>query len=119
MENSEDLSRHIKQLKDNIWLVPCNFSDENHTFEPLVTMDAPHSMSARNWMFIEDDMILKIIETHGMRGWTKCANKINKRIHSGICVRTSKQCRARWLNHLNPTLIKSKWTDEEDKTLLE
>ena len=59
MENSEELCKHIKQLKDNIWLVPCHFIDNDHTFEPLVTMDAPHGMSARTWMPVEDEMILK------------------------------------------------------------
>jgi len=33
-------------------------------------------------------------------------------------VRTAKQCRERWTNYLNPVLIRSAWTIEEDECLL-
>lgn len=33
--------------------------------------------------------------------------------------RTTKQCRERWSNHLDPTLKKTKWTEEEDAQLVE
>lgn len=40
-------------------------------------------------------------------------------ISAGVGSRTGKQCRERWINHLNPDLKKSRWTPEEDKKLLE
>jgi hypothetical protein len=33
--------------------------------------------------------------------------------------RSCKQCRERWVNHLNPEVIKKKWTPEEDAKLIE
>ncbi len=33
--------------------------------------------------------------------------------------RTTKQCRERWSNHLDPSLKKTKWTVEEDEYLVE
>lgn len=33
--------------------------------------------------------------------------------------RISKQCRERYINHLDPDLNKGAWTEEEDKILLE
>lgn len=33
--------------------------------------------------------------------------------------RTPKQCRERWMNHLDPVKLKSKWTLGEDFTLID
>ena len=33
--------------------------------------------------------------------------------------RTGKQCRTRWLNHLDPTINKGVWTKEEERTIYE
>jgi hypothetical protein len=59
-----------------------------------------------------------VVKKHGAKNWAKCATKINNKLHAGLTVRSSKQCRARWLNHLNPELNKSKWTAEEDAALI-
>jgi nuclear transport factor 2 (NTF2) superfamily protein len=32
--------------------------------------------------------------------------------------RTSKQCRERWTHHLDPSIIKSEWTEDEDDTIV-
>ena len=37
----------------------------------------------------------------------------------GVFFRTIKQCRDRWTNHVNPIIVKSKWTLEEDMRLFE
>lgn len=34
------------------------------------------------------------------------------------CSRSAKQCRERWVNHLNPEVKKVEWSEEEDRTLL-
>ena len=48
------------------------------------------------------------------------AKKLNWTIVSkGMKTRSCKQCRERWVNHLNPGVRKTKWTEEEDRRLLE
>ncbi|CAK59052.1 unnamed protein product (macronuclear) [Paramecium tetraurelia] len=47
--------------------------------------------------------------------WSQIAQELNQ--HTSI-YRSSKQCRERWLNHLNPKISKQPWTDEEDILLL-
>lgn len=34
---------------------------------------------------------------------------ISKELNNMGCPKSVKQCRDRWLNHLDPTLIKDKW----------
>jgi hypothetical protein len=33
--------------------------------------------------------------------------------------RIGKQCRERWFNHLNPNINKERWTEEEDRVIIE
>ena len=46
-----------------------------------------------------------------MKNWTIIANEIDGR--------TAKQCRERWCNHLDPSIIKGNWTEEEDALILQ
>ena len=46
-----------------------------------------------------------------MKNWTIIANEIDGR--------TAKQCRERWCNHLDPSIIKGKWTEEEDALIVQ
>ena len=47
---------------------------------------------------------------HGAKGWNYIASKLPGRV--------GKQCRERWHNHLDPNIVKDKWTLEEDKNLM-
>ena len=49
----------------------------------------------------------------------KVANVLNKEIHTGLKVRTGKQCKERWNNYLNPEVNRGPWTDREDVLALE
>ena len=62
------------------------------------------------WTKAEDDMIRQCIE-EGVMKWSEIAERIPGRI--------GKQCRERWFNHLDPTLKKGGWTEEEDALLVE
>lgn len=46
----------------------------------------------------------------GARNWSAIAASLPGRI--------GKQCRERWHNHLDPSIKKEKWTQEEDQTIL-
>ena len=61
------------------------------------------------WSQSEDE---KIIEMKN-RGFTEWAD-----IARVVCGRSAKQCRDRWANHLDPTIIKCEWSLEEDSELL-
>lgn len=60
---------------------------------------------------MEDDLLRQLVESKGAKcSWSTIAARIPGR--------TGKQCRERWLNHLDPTVVKGGWTDEEDRKLL-
>ena len=47
----------------------------------------------------------------GAKKWSRIASALN----SG---RNSKQCRERWSNQINPALVRTRWTPEEDATII-
>lgn len=57
----------------------------------------------------EDQMIIDYVARNGPRGWP--------RITQILPHRSSKQCRERWFNHLDPNVIKKPWTPEEDNLI--
>ncbi len=63
------------------------------------------------WTAVEDQLILQGIEQHGEGKWSAIAKLIPGRL--------GKQCRERWMNHLDPTICKDPFSPEEDKLILE
>jgi hypothetical protein len=63
-----------------------------------------------SWTPQEDEVIINFVKTYGCKSWTKLAKMLPGRI--------GKQCRERWLNHLNPTITRDPWTPEEDELLM-
>ncbi len=62
------------------------------------------------WTKEEDDMLRSLVEQHGPKKWSLIATFIPGRI--------GKQCRERWLNHLDTSVRKEPWTAEEDRILI-
>ncbi|KAL3676450.1 hypothetical protein R1sor_026398 [Riccia sorocarpa] len=58
------------------------------------------------WMKEEDDRMLELVAKFGTKRWAPIA-----RCMPG---RTGKQCRERWVNHLDPVIRKGNWIKEED-----
>jgi transcriptional activator Myb len=52
---------------------------------------------------------VELVERYGPKKWTLIARHLKGRI--------GKQCRERWHNHLNPSIKKSAWTEEEDNII--
>lgn len=52
---------------------------------------------------------MELVERYGPKKWTLIARHLKGRI--------GKQCRERWHNHLNPSIKKSAWTEEEDNII--
>jgi len=65
------------------------------------------------WLQSEDEIIVHLISKHGLGHikWSEIAASLPGRL--------GKQCRERWVNHLDPDLKKSPWTEEEDRILME
>ena len=62
------------------------------------------------WTKDEDKIIIDCIKL-GVTKWSEIAERIPGRI--------GKQCRERWVNHLDPRIKKGAWSEEEDKMLIE
>ena len=58
------------------------------------------------WTFQEDKMLINWVNINGSSDFSNCNNV--------IVGRNSKQCRERWLNVLNPEVIKGDWLIHED-----
>jgi hypothetical protein len=69
------------------------------------------SLHKGSWTRQEDETIIDYVKRNGGKSWTQLANLLPGRI--------GKQCRERWLNHLNPELSHSPWTSEEDYLLMQ
>lgn len=61
------------------------------------------------WTIKEDARLKQFVKQYGKR-WSLVAEKLPGRI--------GKQCRERWLNHLDPKINRAPWTPEEDRILL-
>lgn len=59
----------------------------------------------------EDNLIVQFVSTYGPRSWPRISELLPNR--------SSKQCRERWFNHLDPSINKSPWTPEEDQIIFQ
>lgn len=59
----------------------------------------------------EDQQLMAQVERFGTNEWTSIAAHMPNR--------TSRQCRERWQNYLNPSLHINTWTSDEDARLIE
>jgi hypothetical protein len=64
-----------------------------------------------SWTPQEDEVVITFVQTYGCKSWTKLAKLLPGRI--------GKQCRERWLNHLNPTISRGPWKPDEDELLMQ
>ncbi|KAK6944962.1 SANT/Myb domain [Dillenia turbinata] len=62
------------------------------------------------WSKEEDDTIIQMVNKYGPKKWSAIAQALPGRI--------GKQCRERWHNHLNPSINKEAWTQEEELVLI-
>ncbi|XP_062075926.1 transcription factor MYB3R-1-like [Humulus lupulus] len=62
------------------------------------------------WLKEEDEKLIGLVHKHGPKNWSA--------ISKSMQIRTGKQCRERWYNHLTPSVNKDPWTKEEESTLV-
>ena len=94
----------------------CNILDTE--FHPIP--EAPESKKSegigtrkktRTWSINEDNRLYMAICLYGQENW----NKIAMFVGNG---RLRNQCSQRWIRVLDPKIVKSSWTQEEDRLLL-
>lgn len=95
-------------LQDESFNSSANYSSDNPLYD--------HS-DRRVWTPEEDEAIRKLVEKYGTKTWSVIAEQIVKEF--AIDGRTGKQCRERWHNHLDPSINKDSWTEEEERTMAE
>ena len=64
-----------------------------------------------SWTRQEDETILAFVARYGTKSWARLATLLPGRL--------GKQCRERWVNHLNPAIDHGPWTPAEDRRLME
>ncbi|KAG2387719.1 hypothetical protein C9374_001313 [Naegleria lovaniensis] len=64
-----------------------------------------------SWSEQEDEKLLQLVKKHGPKRWSFIASQLEGRV--------GKQCRERYLNHLDPRINKKAWTEEEDRIIIE
>ncbi|KAL7090493.1 hypothetical protein ACP275_12G044300 [Erythranthe tilingii] len=64
-----------------------------------------------HWSCDEDKLLVELVIRHGPRNWSTIAKKMKGRRGSS--------CRARWMNHLNPQVVKTPFSEEEKERLLQ
>jgi myb proto-oncogene protein len=91
-------------------------------------------MARASWSDEEDELIKRLVEEHGTRKWAVVAAELNA-ANLGVCKtsnfhrqrfywltqvkRSGKQCRGRWLNHLDDAITHAPWSEEEEKRIYE
>lgn len=69
------------------------------------------SLIKGSWTREEDEIVVAFVRENGMKNWVKLAESLPGRI--------GKQCRERWMNHLNPHVARATWTPDEDAMLID
>jgi hypothetical protein len=64
-----------------------------------------------SWTEEEDRKLIDLVRKHGAKRWSYIATHLKGRI--------GKQCRERYLNHLDPGINKKAWTIDEDNIIIE
>ncbi|KAJ1294432.1 hypothetical protein BS78_01G146100 [Paspalum vaginatum] len=75
-----------------------------------VHREAPAQPFRGPWTEQEDATLREMVERHGEKKWAVVAQSLPGRI--------GKQCRERYTNHLRPGIMKSLWTEEDDRELI-
>lgn len=70
------------------------------------------------WTPNEDSILLDLIKKYGLRKWAAIAREMNQKLSNPLVFRQGKQCRERWINHLDPSINKGDWDYSEEVALM-
>ena len=112
-EDEDNLLRQLVQLHGKQWSIIAS-KMENRTASQVSSRwekCIDPSLLKGPFSHEEDQIVIDYVNKHGPSNWPRLAEILK--------VRSPKQCRERWFNHLDPNLSKESWTREEDLTILE
>mmetsp|Transcript_8721 Transcript_8721/g.24949 ORF Transcript_8721/g.24949 Transcript_8721/m.24949 type:complete len:697 (-) Transcript_8721:99-2189(-) len=128
-EDDESLLKYARESSGRSWKhIARQFSSPTRTEAECMsrwkTIIKPGAKGP--WTPEEDEFLYGLVLEYGPSRWTDVAREVNLHIHAkegggrgeAWHVRTGKQCRERWTNHLDPTITRTEWTEEEDALLL-
>ena len=101
-------SRPIKHkiIQDIDYQTPKNTSSKKRSSHSRNNSSVCISSSNKGpWTEQEDKKLIELVEKFGAEKWAFISKYFPDRI--------GKQCRERWFNHLNPSVNKSSWSEEE------
>ncbi|KAF0711784.1 Aste57867_5042 [Aphanomyces stellatus] len=91
------------------------YDDESKLHEQLGSSREKGGKKA--WTPEEDQQIIMLVGRLGCKHWSKLAKIMNDaNVHGAV--RSGKQCRERWHNHLDASIKKGPWTKEEEALLV-
>ena len=71
----------------------------------------PSQWIKRPWTEEQDQQLREAIAKFGARNWSSVSEMIP--------TKNGKQCRERWINHIDPAINREPWTHEDDMSLIE
>ncbi|KAJ3450903.1 transcription repressor myb5 [Anaeramoeba flamelloides] len=112
-EEDDILSRAVTKYQGRDWESVAKYFENKDATQCLHRWQKVLNPNLKKgkWTEDEDKLLRKYVKLFGDSKWSKVADKIPRR--------TSKQCRERWKNQLDPTIKRTPWTKEEDKILIE
>jgi hypothetical protein len=104
----------VERLQDILTVVPEPLPEPKNSFSKY-SDDKDVRNKTRSWTLLEDNRLLAGIRKFGFDAGSTWG-AIAEFVGNG---RSQSQCSQRWIRVLDPRIYKGKWTQEEDKTLLE
>ena len=103
-------SRPIKHkiIQDIDYQTPKQSTHKKRSSHSKANSSYPYTMTSNKgpWTEQEDKKLIELVEKFGAEKWAYISKYFPDRI--------GKQCRERWFNHLNPSVNKTSWSDEEE-----
>ncbi|KAH7285888.1 hypothetical protein KP509_33G050100 [Ceratopteris richardii] len=111
-EEDETLRRAVQQYNGKNWKkIAQYFTDRTdvqclHRWQKVLNPD----LVKGPWTKEEDEKIIELVNKLGAKKWSLIAQSLPGRI--------GKQCRERWHNHLDPSIKRDAWTQQEELALI-
>ncbi|XP_052745259.1 myb-related protein A isoform X3 [Bicyclus anynana] len=109
-DEDKRLKNYVKMYSENWEMISAQFTDRSDVqCQQRWTKVVNPELVKGPWTKEEDEKVIELVSKYGPKKWTLIARHLKGRI--------GKQCRERWHNHLNPSIKKTAWTEQEDRII--